>query len=983
MEDKPKTRNDIPKIETANNAASSLRAVESGATEKKPEETGDNLVSTRANEQSASGFYTGGGVQLSLTGKKSFWKRKGPIGAIVALVLGVGFLAAGTQFFQPFAFVEQIRVVFNSMHVSTHDRSDAFLKMQLGSGKYANPIKGSVFSNSTFKITEKQQARLAKQGIEVTEQGGHTVLKFDDGTGKPKIVTADARTASELGGDAIDFKTIYAKNPDFANGYNQSSMTWRGHIANWFGSVTAKFLSKNRITRNMFKDFIEKVKASESGNTRTYAVEKMADGTDSIDEPGAKLATKQDEYEFETEVGEDGKIRYVRDEYGNPKKIWAGDHYSEPANSGKGKISRADIKANPDLVSDIVKNVEKKFSGANKLVGGAQSIVNVTCTAVNFFGAISLLASAAEALQIIGLISGYTEAVDKVKAGYADDSPINDLADALNERHENTHTVVSGRSSKETTTNKTAMESQGMSFLFQGTKIKTDDESVKTFNVSSNVLSVANSIEAFESCMIAKVAVNAASSAIQIAKIATCLGGLTMAAFTFGASFAGCLPLLGDIGTTILSGTLVSLGLAAITAFVTPILTNILTRDLIEDLGGEDLGNALVSGGNMILGNNHRSNGGSLATRSEYTQFVAAQQQVIADNARFERMNRSPFDITSQYTFLGSLLNKLISFSSVNSVMSAVSTSTNVVSSSIASVLPTATATTISASLPDEDEYRETCPYLASIGAIGDAFCNPYAVTDMDTIDEDPAQVINMIGADQFKDETTSDGNVIIAGDSDLAKYLLYCNNRESTFGLADQNIVNELQTWGTVKTKNSKINAVANAAISSLPVFGDFIDIFQSAEALANVDYISGSACVARNGQEESTEDWGMRKYYQRFFEDQSLAETMGIIEKSAATAFLEEYYEEHPLDNTYEGILARYSGLTKDQVVAALNFIEYADYIADYDPSTRMHFGEPEAKKSDEIFFETENFVGDNTYVVLMNEISFADVRNRSFVV
>ena len=36
----------------------------------------------------------------------------------------------------------------------------------------------------------------------------------------------------------------------------------------------------------------------------------------------------------------------------------------------------------------------------------------------------------------------------------------------------------------------------------------------------------------------------------------------------------------------------------------------------------------------------------------------------------------------------------------------------------------------------------------------------------------------------------------------------------------------------------------------------------------------------------------------YQRFIEDQRLLENMGLIEKSSVTAFLEDYYEKHPLD-------------------------------------------------------------------------------------
>ena len=38
-------------------------------------------------------------------------------------------------------------------------------------------------------------------------------------------------------------------------------------------------------------------------------------------------------------------------------------------------------------------------------------------------------------------------------------------------------------------------------------------------------------------------------------------------------------------------------------------------------------------------------------------------------------------------------------------------------------------------------------------------------------------------------------------------------------------------------------------------------------------------------------------------FFAYQCLLENMGLVEKSSVTAYLEEYYEKHPLDNSLEG--------------------------------------------------------------------------------
>lgn len=72
----------------------------------------------------------------------------------------------------------------------------------------------------------------------------------------------------------------------------------------------------------------------------------------------------------------------------------------------------------------------------------------------------------------------------------------------------------------------------------------------------------------------------------------------------------------------------------------------------------------------------------------------------------------------------------------------------------------------------------------------------------------------------------------------------------------------------------------------------------------------------------------------YQRFIEDQRLSESMGLIEKSAVATYLDKYYEKNPKDNSYEGILARYTGMTKENVIAVLDAIEGLEFLATYNP-------------------------------------------------
>ena len=1014
-------------------AMNNLRAAETKAGGVSLDRAEDSIAGVRSNEAMAGGLYTGIGKTIDKGGSKisGILKNKGPIAAIIGIIVGVGLVAGGMQLFQPFSLIEQFRESFNSMQTAASLRSATFFTLQMDSGRTKNPIKGTLFGGETFRLSSSQRAQLSAQGIEYDEDFENTgirVLKFDDGTGEIRIVAVDDKAVkalnemnlkgfdSDYNAEAVSFKNLYANNSDFYNGYNKGSLTWRGAIANWFNSLTIKFLDSNKITRNLFQDFRKKVAESESGNTRTVALEMMAKGTEEIKDGGIKTTTSQEE-----EVGEDGKIKTKDVEM---KNLTPEEYAAKVKSDGiSGSID------DPAKSSTIERASVGSTSGTTKLLndigGKVQKGANVICTVANFLGTVNLVVTASESLQIINLVTSYFEAVDKTKAGYGGDSPINELANALNETKEASNqtletamvwdanessnfeegsdgnVVMKTLKTVEYPSSKTAMQSSGIAALYGGGAVNPNDPNVQSFNFSGNISRVfkglGTSMQSFETCAVVKVAANLTTAFTDALAVIGCIGGLVGTAATAGvaapAGVAACQPLVAGTIRNIAFGVAIGVTIGGLISAITPVVADMFKRDLIMDIGGEALGNALTSGANMYLGNAHRSNGGSLANREEYTQFALAQQQVIAENAKYERSQKSPFDITSKYTFMGNLMTKMMSLMSINSVMSAVIAAGATMSSSVIALSPTASAYDIAGNLLDEETYSETCPYIASIGAVGDAYCNPYSITDVSTINEDPVDVINILDSqNNFLDETTSDGNVIIKADSDLAKYILYCNNRNSAFGIVDQNIANAVGNWGVVNSSSAFVNNASNSAIGAVPVIGDFIDVVQNSALLANIGYIGGQSCVAGNNVQADSPtavespSWSTAKYYQRFIEDQSLAETMGLIGengKSAVTAFLDEYYEEHPLDNSYEGILARYSGLEKDTVVALLDIIEYYDYVAQYDPTTRYIFKESVVEKSQELIFSDENVVADDVYIILLDNVVFADVRNRNFVV
>ena len=216
---------------------------------------------------------------------------------------------------------------------------------------------------------------------------------------------------------------------------------------------------------------------------------------------------------------------------------------------------------------------------------------------------------------------------------------------------------------------------------------------------------------------------------------------------------------------------------------------------------------------------------------------------------------------------------------------------------------------------------------MNSVGAVCDPTGNPYYVEDLSTMSLTPAEIeakILEIDPNAFKGETST-GQKIINPSSNLGKTATILNQRIATLGVADASAANVLvQQPSTI--------------IANLPLVGDVAQLISAIGQAENMPWISGSAGV----NSANNPLWDEVKYYQRYIEDQRLLEVAGVTQKSSVTALLEDYYKENPLDNSEQGIIARYSGLTKNQVLAVEDAIDAITYIANYDPTTRADFSQ-----------------------------------------
>ena len=185
------------------------------------------------------------------------------------------------------------------------------------------------------------------------------------------------------------------------------------------------------------------------------------------------------------------------------------------------------------------------------------------------------------------------------------------------------------------------------------------------------------------------------------------------------------------------------------------------------------------------------------------------------------------------------------------------------------------------------------------------------------------------------------------------------------------------MKSFSTVKQLREALNLHRDKIIGFVPVLNNIQDIVQGISDEVNMGWANGSACVAssENGH------WDEYKWYQRYAENQRLLENMNPGYVSEVTAYLDDYYTVNPLDQSLEGTLARFTGMSKEKVEDTFALIEYFEFLDNYDPAERYAFGVPAVEVEKELKFDNDNTVADNLLIVLFNPVSYADVRNRSF--
>ncbi len=977
--------------------------------------------------------------------KGGFLKGKGPIMSIIlSLLFGGGGMFLG-QSALPFTMLDKLNGLFDTTNTMTEMRSSSLTKRMIRNNRLStnNVTKKNVFGKEKFKPTRKMKRKLSKQGI--TFQGGNMIYKNKSGATEVLDVKA---FKNKLNTDN-DFRAAYTKGTknwrtsvaEFKDKIFDKLLKKFGLSKNKFSGYNAEDDPDGEKARKQMADDADSATDVDS-KTRTDTQEKDDNGK-------TKTTNEQTTGSKETKPAEyDSNGNMTKEAESVPTKTKSGDidvdtkeekDTIKPQKGANGKVEiNHAVSEKMSKVASVAGTLSTFACGFTK----ALSALSVIMAAYQMMQVISVAQSIFEGvdkartedansspINAIGksLTMQTSETKHKVKEknGKAFDFSFNisGVEDGSGSASVSGGDQYDTEYEEVTMEPRSAVQSEGFGSLYTGDKINGDDESVKSFivtdavdkaigSVGSDFLSSFGAVGTIMSKLLGFlgdagagigditslarssyvhcIQVELALAALDLVIDATAVVEVIIGFVTFGAGavVAALQEALWNLLQAALMA-LVGLAISMLVAWITPKIVDIFTRKLATEFAGEDLGNAIYSGGSALMSSNHRAGGGVVASKEGYLASLIYNERVIQETGRNERLARSPFDYTSAYTFAGQLASAAIPITlQSSSLLDSFGNFGSVVGKSIKTLFPSVSAASDAA---EKAEYAQAyteahCPELADIGAVGDSFCNPYVTTDFETMDlpsdtsdateddsydydsddKSPMAVVKQV-ADKggFKDnnDVEDQENPEIDLDSNLGKYVVYCGQRTSQFGQPDQNIISEVQGGSTG-------SMLGDTALGIVPIAGGIMSIISSGTTLGNWGWVDGSNCVMDHG-DPGIEDLGAQrvdyeeiKVYNRYVEDQRLAESMGVVEKSAVSIALEEYYEKNPLDNSPEGILARYSGLTKDNVIAIIDSVEFYSWLAQYDPTDAyptpaIHKEEPDYRVEDNRLIEDDGIL------------------------
>ncbi|MBR0432024.1 hypothetical protein IJK16_03450 [Candidatus Saccharibacteria bacterium] len=888
----------------------------------------ENAAASGASEQI---LYTGTGTQRKK--KKSKLKVIAPLAIVLTILIGGGALILSSMSLLP---IHLDSLITEATDVQFADNS--LVKKML-----------TKFLLSSGSLPSSFAERLGKAGITVgylNKEGNFIAGLHDNST--VNLASTNAPADNSL---VLQFENQLITPADLIDSLDSNlklrsafSEATYGRAMNFYDESAENFYSGLNITRNVFKDF--EVSGDEETDRESY------------NSTMSEIFEKKSNSSANTVVDATDEV-YASDPYNNPKSPC---YHNFQCSCQKYAAGREWFILNGICYCEKEANNAATGNAVEEYINAVKNRATATSSSEATYNTAALLSNAVganETYQSMQFFLANEENISKMKAGEGNNSAINQV---LNWLTTPTTTTTINTEGEEITLKGAPIEADALAAILAGEKFtnekSADFSSERILNIADNKLNGTTGAHTTQS------AISAISNTLMSVKI-------TLQSFIsdFTSLFIG----------KIQSAT--AFAAESIIALITPSLSKSVLFSNAADYSGIVAGNFYVKGASAANSYLARSaQGGTVGDANAVTAYNRVTANVLALDAAADRATRSPFDVNSKNTFLGSIVTSLlpIATSSPLHFFSSLLSLTN-------NSLPSAFA------LGEDSSYQTTygeCSALTGINAKGDVYCNSIITFDTSTIDN----ALNDSGFQSFvNNNTNADGTP--KENSDLAKFILYNNGRESPIGVKDANILNALnKNTESEKKWYQKITSFFKNLFSSLFSTSGTNNYEKELKEQNQIGFATGSVFV----NSSSNAYWNTFKYAQRYVSISRALEQLGYFDEdntntaeltmfkhtnyNPVNKFTNDYFAAHPVDNSDSGYLARISGITKEDAEFVIAYINYVNYLANYDYNNLYSFIEKQPQKETAILLGQDII---DEYYLKPALVIYNDIRNRSYAV
>ena len=685
----------------------------------------------------------------SKSGFKGFFKKNktkliaggGGIGAIFALLSL--FFTAGLSIVN---FKEVLVGDLNDQLAAMDIRSDHVFRTKFNTMK--SGVCGKVSIRCKFSTMSKRQ-------VGKFEKAGFTDIETDDRIGGRKRITSMTAPDGTKITDPKELMDLRKNNPKIR-------------------------AAMNRVYNPLYYGLFDKVSSKVFGKNKTNKAKKVTGDSDDAKRKALKEATAGEKVGGSSGTLTDGNGEYVVDDDGN--KIRSGepgfDDIKEKNIAENGRLAeKASGGAGGKAVSKVVGSGLKGLS----IVG----VADTACTVYNTARAVSAAAKVARSIQLIQFAMIILNTADAIKAGEATSEDVEFIGNMLTrvdtrEKIVNETSTITDRSDDNLSLGlvdnpffgKAAFDSPGYRVAAYNEAPVLTSQS-QQYMVGGGLVGTLSGVIDSVSSLIpgGKQNIRSTCKKVQnpwvrgvglIVGLVSSIGpgvGRALASIGASATVGLALPFLESMAADIIAGTVIS-----------------------EDISGVEAGDATFSGTSALLGDMAQNRGLQPLSKENMQPYLAATNEVKMNIAAAEKYEakQTPFDISNQYSFLGSTVRSLNP--SVTKLKAGGASTLSGVSSLLSTAFSTLVPSVKASQVYNEDRFSQCIDEgYSDVGIDADVFCNVrYGLTARE-LAMDSMEVLDFMIDNNYIDEET--GDPVDRPDNEYKKFIDNCSEREDGWG--------------------------------------------------------------------------------------------------------------------------------------------------------------------------------------------------------